>query len=219
MSLYNTLLLRALCSGSQLPPPSQLPQLSMHLVSNSRQPNLPCPLLVLPGLLRERWFPPLATLARCSPGSSCQESGAWSGELLGVGREGKGTSGRMFWPYAECIHISILVWKIFCSAALFLEVCIEIMCAAPPGGPSRSTVCSLCFQSVFLCSWIFPNPSSASGLWPQTEENSVMNAVNLKLIIVSKVNNGKTDYQQTALLRTQLYRDLMFPLTKQCHSD
>lgn len=46
-----------------------------------------------------------------------------------------------------------------------------------------------------------------------------MNVVNLKLIIVSKFNNGKTDYQQTALLRAQLYRDLMFPLTKQCYSN
>lgn len=152
MSLYNTGGLRALSSGSQLPPHSWLPQLPMHLLSNSRQPNLPCPLLVLPDLLAATWFLPLAALAPCSPGSSCQESGARNDKLLGGGREGEGTSGRMFWPYRECIHISILVWKIFCCAAPFLEACvvisIVIVCAAARGGPSRSTLHQCCMFSL-----------------------------------------------------------------------
>ena len=149
MSLYNTLILRALSSGSQLPPHSQLSQVSMHLVPNSRQPDLPCPLLVLSDLLQATRFLPLVALAPCSPGSSCEESGAWSDELLGGGRDREGTSGRMFWPCRKCIHVSILAWKTFCSADPFLEACIVIMCAAARGGPSRSTQHRCCVFSLF----------------------------------------------------------------------
>lgn len=75
------------------------------------------------------------------------------------------------------------------------------------------------YGRVFFCSWIFPNLPPTFRLQPQTEENLAMNVVNLKLIIFSKDNNGKTDYPERALLRTQYYRDPMFPLTKQCHNN
>lgn len=145
---------------------------------------------------------------------------AWSDGFLRAGRGG-GNSERIFWPCSECINISILVWKVFCPADPFLEVCTEIVLVAARWGFPRSSLHRCCMFSLLqksvLCPWIFPNLPLASGLWPQTKENSVMNVVNLKPIIVSKVNNGKTDYQQITLLRTQFWRDLVFPLTKQCH--
>lgn len=142
----------------------------MHLVSNSRQPNLPCPLFVLPDLLHAMWFLPLATVAPRSPGSSCKESESWSDELLGGGRDGEGTSGRTFWSYRECIHISISVWKIFCSADPFLEACIVIVCAAARGGPSGSTLHQCCMFSLLpKCVLVLLDISKPSlSLWTLT---------------------------------------------------
>lgn len=113
--------------------------------------------------------------------------------------------------------------QFFCSADPFPETCLTVVCtsarAGPPAVPCVGAVRSLCFPSLLFCSWIFPNTPPTYGLQSPTEENSVMNVVNLKLIIFSKVNNGKTDYQARALLRTQYYRDLMLPLTKQCYNN
>lgn len=135
----------ALSAGSQLPPHSQLPQVSIHLASNSSSPT--CLALCL------------SFLTFCRQGGSCHLPFWHQAPLAVLARRmgpavmdlwGKGTSGRMFWPYGECIPIAIFDWKSFCSADPFLGVRIVIMCAAARGGPSRRARHLCCMFSLLL---------------------------------------------------------------------
>lgn len=80
--------------------------------------------------------------------------------------------------------------QLFYSAHPFPQTHVMVMCITTSGRPPAvpyvgAVCCSLCFPGMFLCSWIFPNRPSVYRLWPQTEENSVMTVVNLKLPIFS----------------------------------
>lgn len=81
--------------------------------------------LVLPGGARAGWLLPLALWHR-APGQLGKR--ARLRRWIPKGRKrGGGNSERMFWPSSEGVHISILVWKVFCPANLFLGVCTEIV--------------------------------------------------------------------------------------------
>lgn len=188
-------------------------------------PEIIEPKLVLPGWAQAGGVP-AAILWHSAPWQRrrapwrLEKSRAWSDESLRVEERGREFRESVLAEQRVDTH-SYFAWEslLFCRS---LPRCVHwYRVGGSKRAFPRSTLHRCCMFSLLpkcvLYSWIFPNPPLASGLWPQTKENSVMNVVNLKPIIVSKVNNGKTDYQQITLLRTQFWRDPVFPLTKQCH--